>query len=66
MLLSLLSFNKIFLNIDNEIKNNLGLVSKGYLALVKGLSNFDSIADYKFKEAMIGQRAFLKAIKEKI
>lgn len=63
MLLSLFSFNKIFLNIDNEIKNNLGLVSKGYLTLVKVLSNFYSIADFKFKEAMIGTEDIFKGNK---
>lgn len=48
-----LPLTNYFLNIDNEAKNNLGLVSRGYLALVKGLNSGDSRAAIKFKEAMI-------------
>ena len=42
-----------FLNLDNVMKNSLGLVSNGYYELVKGLSLGDSRAAFKFKQAMI-------------
>lgn len=44
---------KFFINIDNNKKNNLGLVSKAYYSFIKKLTKGDLYAASEFKQAML-------------